>query len=167
MRTQIKIFLTIALSLVMMSCSKDDYVPFVDSLDDLNNTFWEIHTLRCTTYTAGGELVEDFTHDTEYFYRADGPTPVDLYISNNTFHWFGWMGVGEYKYLIYPCEYNPNTHILKADYTYEVLELSRKNVILRTIGHNAKYTTVTTRHYVPKRDNDKTWEEWVEFIDSM
>ena len=91
MRTQIKIFLTIALSLVMMSCSKDDYVPFVDSLEDLNNTFWEIHTLRCTTYTAGGELVEDYTHDTEDFYRADGPTPVDLYINNNTFHWFGWI----------------------------------------------------------------------------
>ena len=136
-----------------VACSKDDNVQFVDSMDDLNNTFWEFKSYRHTDYSGFGTLLRDYVLTLEDLKHADGSTHSDLYINNNTFYWR--RGEPDGRYRIDPCEYNPDTRMIKASQDYEVLEFSRRSIVLRYVIHEASQTSVVTMYYEPMRDKDK------------
>lgn len=160
-----KKILVILLSVfAFVACSKDDYEQFVDSMDDLNNTFWEFKSYRHTDYSGFGTLLRDYVLTTEDLKHYDGSTHSDLYINNNTFYWR--RGEPDGRYRIDPCEYNPNTQIIKADIDYEVLEFSRRSIVLRYVVHEAAQTSVVTMYYEPMPNNDKK-KEWIEFLNSI
>lgn len=149
-------FIVVTIALFCFACTKSDEPLPKDSLE-LNDTFWRIENV---------EVVENETMANDGYNGEEYPYLYIQHDSHIMFVGLIWNNRYDYSYKSY--EYNPSDKILTVgDIVYELLEFSEDRIEMRYSEKSQTGTISKTMTLIPWSDNDKTWEEWVEYIDSM
>lgn len=157
-----KILVIILSVFAFVACSKDDNVPFVASMDDLNNTFWQNGSYHQVVYDPDGSVLKDYYRPADA--QLDGGWLM-YYISSNSFISVSFPSFGSCHISERACIYQPDARLLKINsLVYTVLEMSRSRLVLRYTEMMDSNTVITTKEYLPYK-SDKTWKEWLKYID--
>jgi hypothetical protein len=158
------LFFSVALlttTLLNTSCQKEGDTLFVDSIEQLNETFWTLNSLRTVVYAEDGSILQEDVYNKEDLHYLDGLIYRNVCISGNFFNVFNGR-----NYIAKPCVYDATTRIFKVgDLNYKLTEFSRSRLEMQFSWPDSQ-NTVYTEVYEPMHDNDKSWAEWVEYMNS-
>ena len=168
-----KKILVILLSVfAFVACSKDDNVPFVDSIAELHNTYWRSYGfVHMAVYDDNGTLIKEIPDDSGTPYS--GTIATYIYLANDKFcTFFERLGSASaitphFVYTEDSVVYNPTARILKAGETiYELLEFSNTQLKLRYKVEEDSKTYVYTKIYEPWSGPGMSWSEWVDYMEA-
>ncbi len=169
MKRYIKCIMVVVLTIFATSCQKDDDSLFVDSIAELNNTFWVCNRdHHIAIYDDNGVLIRELPDDSGDTFSGSNVSYV--YLANDRFCTFYEMIGNPIQRFVYTDNsyvYNSYDRILKAgDKEYELLEMSNTRLKLRYKEARDSKTYVYTEVYEPWSGDNKTWAEWVEYMNS-
>ena len=152
-----------------VACSKDDNVQFVDSMDDLNNTFWMCNrNIHIAVYDEHRTFLYEVPDDSGD--AVSGGLISYIYLTNDRFCTFYEMIGNPLQRFVYSEDsyfYNPSAKILKAgEIEYTLIEFSKERLQLQYAEERDSKTYVYTKTYEPWLGNNKSWNEWVDYMNS-
>ena len=169
MKTHIRSIIVAIFALSVSSCSKNDDLQFVDSLTDMHNTFWICNrNTHIAVYDEHRTFLYEVPDDSGD--AISGGLVSYIYLTNDRFCSFYEMIGNPLQRFVYSEDlyvYNPSAKILKAgEMEYTLIEFSKERLQLQYAEKRDSKTYVYTKTYEPWLGNNKSWNEWVDYMNS-
>lgn len=167
MKNYINYILIITLLLFASACSKDDdSIHPVDSKMNLNDTFWQMKIQHIVEYAEDGSVIGEETYSADTV--LEGEEWPYIYIQHDdTIMFVAILWSSHYIHSYESYKYDATARTMKVGKTvYELLEFSNNRIEIRNSEISGSNKITVTRVFEPWSDNDKSWNEWVEYMNS-